>query len=84
VEPEKLSVKVRDEIRTDLMDTVMLGHLEGCGSINWYSTVLWQYCHLVGGVPVTSADAGGGEAWTDAGNLSSTLEVWLKWWVWLA
>lgn len=73
MEPEKLSVPVRDEIRTDLMDQVMLQHLEGCGCINWDSSVVWQLCPLVGGVASTTSS--GSEAWVDAGNFTPYLEV---------
>ena len=73
VEPEKLSVSVRNEIRADLMDHVLLHHLEGCGSINWDSTITWQCCPVVRGVAVKTD--GGGEAWVDAGSLADTLEV---------
>ncbi len=71
MEPEKLSVSVRDHIRGDLLDMVMLSHLEGCGIINWITTSTWQ-CQAVnpGGV------AGGAEsAWVDASLLSQYLEV---------
>ena len=60
------------------MDELMLRHLEGCGSINWYNTIQWQYSPLVGDVAVRPAD-GTGNDWSDAGNLSGTLEVRLKW-----
>ena len=72
VEPEKLSVPVRDKIRTELLDEVMLQHLEGCGSINWESSVVWQLCQLGKGV-ASSTD--GTEAWVDAGILKDILEV---------
>ena len=42
VQPQKLSVAVRDGIRAELLDSPSLQHLEACGSINWNSTVLWQ------------------------------------------
>lgn len=38
----KLSVAVRDGVRTELLDSSSLQHLEACRAINWSSTVLWQ------------------------------------------
>lgn len=70
MEPEKLSVSVRDQIRVDLLDADMLVHLEGCGSINWNTTPTWQYkvAGMAGGVEVE-------QEWVDAGHLSQYLEV---------
>ena len=42
MQPQKLSVGVRDGIRTELLDNTTLQHLESSASINWNSTVLWQ------------------------------------------
>ena len=42
MQPQKLSVAVRDGIRAELLDSTSLQHLEASGSINWNSTVLWQ------------------------------------------
>lgn len=38
----KLSTAVRDGVRTELLDSVSLQHLEVCRAINWSSMVLWQ------------------------------------------
>jgi len=42
VEPEKISVTVRDGIRNELIDMDSLNHLEASGTINWSSLVIWQ------------------------------------------
>ena len=42
VQPQKLSAAVRDGIRTELLDSTTLQHLEGCAAINWSSTMVWQ------------------------------------------
>lgn len=43
VEPEKISVKVRDGIRNELMDMESLNHLETSRAINWNPLVIWQW-----------------------------------------
>ena len=43
VEPEKISVKVRDGIRNELIDLDSLNYLEASGAINWNSLVIWQW-----------------------------------------
>lgn len=43
VKPAKLSSAVCDTIRSQLMDNLMLEHLESCGSINGNPCVVWQY-----------------------------------------
>jgi len=43
VEPEKISVKIRDGIRNELMDLDTLNHLEASQVINWSSLVMWQW-----------------------------------------
>ena len=42
VTPEKLGVVVRDGIRSQLLDAVMLQHLELSAVINWNTDVVWQ------------------------------------------
>ena len=42
VEPEKISVKVRDGIRNELVDLESVHHLEASRIINWNSLVIWQ------------------------------------------
>lgn len=41
--------EIRDGIRSHLMDPISLEHLETCGSINWNTSVLWQYRPAHGG-----------------------------------
>ena len=43
VEPEKVSVKVRDGIRNELVDFDSLNRLETSGVINWNALVIWQW-----------------------------------------
>lgn len=43
VEPEKISVKVRDGIRNELVDMDSINHLETSRSVNWNSLVIWQW-----------------------------------------
>ena len=43
VEPEKISVKIRDGIRNELMDLDTLNHLETSQVINWSSLIMWQW-----------------------------------------
>lgn len=43
VEPEKVSIKVRDGIRNELIDLDSLNHLETSRSINWNPLVIWQW-----------------------------------------
>lgn len=43
VEPEKISIKVRDGIRNELVDLDSLNHLETSRSINWNPLVIWQW-----------------------------------------
>ena len=64
-------MSVRDQIRTDLLDQEMLSHLEGCGSINWNTTVTWQ-CRAITkeGVAIEGKDD-----WENANQLSELLEV---------
>lgn len=72
-----MSASVRDQIRNDLLDEVMLGHLEGCGSINWNSTVTWQCRPIERGVAEGGVAAGATENgdWVDANQLGPLLEV---------
>lgn len=85
VQPEKLSVSVRDQIRLDLLDPDMLTHLEGCGSINWHTLPTWQ-CQVVpaqggrGGEGGDKGEAGGvaegaEQEWKGVGQLAQLLEV---------
>ena len=43
VEPEKISVKVREGIRNELIDLDSLNHLEATRVVNWNSLVVWQW-----------------------------------------
>lgn len=43
VEPEKVSVKVRDGISNELVDFDCLNHLESSRVINWNALVIWQW-----------------------------------------
>lgn len=55
------------------MDSEMLTHLEGCGSINWNSAPTWQYHPVKGG---GGAGRGAGqECWSSVGPLAQHLEV---------
>ena len=44
-----LDREIRDGIREQLMDARSLEHLEACGSINYSTTVQWQYRPISGG-----------------------------------
>ena len=77
VAPEKLGVAVRDGIRTQLLDSVMLHHLEATALINWNSDVVWQARPVrtapqaVGGVRLTRQQQ---EDWISVDHLAPQLE----------
>lgn len=78
MEPEKLSIPVRDRIRGDLLDAETLAYLEGCGAINWISTSTWQ-CQVVN-IEGVAGGSGVGADWVSADHLSQCLEV--SEWAW--
>ena len=43
VQPERLSVQLRDEIRGKLLDDETAVHLESSGALNWNLNAVWQY-----------------------------------------
>ena len=55
VVPEKLGEAVRDGIRSQLLDQVMLHHLEMSGVINWNTDVVWQARPVHARAPSSSA-----------------------------
>ena len=70
MEPQKLGVAVRDQIRGDLLDAEMLAHLEGCGCVNWSVVPTWQ-CQRHGPGYVGGVE----HEWEGVGNLAQLLEV---------
>lgn len=49
VEPERLSVRLRDGIRGELQDQATAIHLESAGTLNWNLNAVWQHEEERGG-----------------------------------
>ena len=76
VVPEKLGVIVRDGIRSQLLDAVMLEHLELSAVINWNTDVVWQArsVHTSPRIPPSSNSQQKEEDWINIDHLAPQLE----------